>query len=250
MKWPTAKRSEHPAVPGPPGAETGPFAKNYQRPENEPRHQRVRETALVVCSVILGGVVVSLVALLWYILPLQKTIPYFITFHDRSRQLVEIEPLIFNTDSTRILIESVLHAYVVNRHSIIAHAGEMDRRWFSSQSFLAAHSSQRVYNEFLAEAGEIYEGIRETPIERRVEITNAIEAQSAANEWLWHLEFETVDRLADTTVAQAPLRRAWTAYVRSRPIQYESIPTRAQTLANPLGLVITEYRIGQRLPGN
>ena len=223
-----------------PNADLGHFIRQTHRPENAPLHH-FHATRVLIVSLILSGVAnLGLIAVLALTMPWRTTVPYLLQLRPHTDQVVSVEPMEGNTDTAQLLVESLVRRYIHERNAVIPIPRLLNQRWNSTESFVLAHSSQPVFDSFSAEATEILKQIEQQPFQRDITVHTTIHA----DEWLWHVEFETRDHLGGLAPSNVHSRR-WTAYMQLSPIRYETKPTKKQLVRNPLGLVVIAYSVSQ-----
>ena len=200
------------------------------------RRQVWRSRQQLAALIVLGFLCLLQAAIILAMLPLQRTTPYLVTFHDSNDMLVSLHPVAWSATTAQLIQESTIHNYIRQRTEIVPVAPEMNFRWFSADGIVPAHSSAEAYRVFQPAARELWNENVRNPFVRRTRVRSLIRA--AGN--LWRAEFTTTDDFVDPgTIDPEPLH--WTVTIQTAPIRYEEAPTRAQLLRNPTGLIVTQW---------
>lgn len=213
----------------------GPYASTAARPENLAFQTNIALRVLWLGLVLSIALNAALAAALISLAPLRQVIPYPLQVHDG--QVVSVRPLNVDRTTASILLETELRTYVEHRQRVIPNLALMTERW-SPAGFVGRRSSRSVYADFSQHASSLLQSLQNQPFIRNVDILNV--NQTIPNTWT--LQFRTTERPADPDDDRTVVRY-WIAYVTIQRIAYDGLPTRDQVLANPLGFVVTEYRL-------
>lgn len=213
-----------------------PFVAAYYTPDNIERAAAWRTRALLVAICCLSATCIFLVGVILLMLPLQRSVPYLVTFHDRGEQIVALQPIAWSTTTADLVLESEVRRYILERTQMVPIAGEMNLRWFTPDGFVPAHTSPEAYEAFQREAQKLWEDNVREPFTRTTTIRSLVRRDPT----LWRTEYSTRDDYADPSI-QDPPPLHWTAIIQTAPLRYTKPPTRRQLLRNPTGLLITQW---------
>lgn len=234
---------QHAEGPGPtPSAAeraAGEFARRDRRAENT-MHQGTVATRVLAAALMLSlGLNMGLVALALYMTPQRSAVPYLLTVSPHTAQVVEVEPINPTAPIATLIVESELARYVRERHMVLDQAA-MLRRWRSRHSFIASHSAQDVYREFLVESEPLLERTERQSWKREV----TVDAIAQIDTWQWQVHFTTEDHLL--AHPQPEEQEIWTAHIKIAPLRYSDNPTRDEIRRNPLRYVVASYTVTRR----
>ena len=184
----------------------------------------------------LSATCIFLAGVILLMLPLQRTTPYLVTFHDSGEQVVAMQPMAWSGTTAELILESEVRRYILERTQIIPNAREMNLRWFTRDGFVPAHTSQDAYAAFQLEAQKLWEDNVREPFSRITTIRSLVRRDQT----LWRAEFTTEDDYDDPAIQDPPALH-WTAIIQTAPLRYDRPPTRRQLLRNPTGLLVTQW---------
>ena len=176
------------------------------------------------------------------ILPLNRVEPYYLTFQNKSDQIVRIKDLNVkkNDDdaSYNLIEESLVREYIQLRHTVIPDINEMEKRW-SSGGLLRWISDDAVYRDFNdSEYVRMMSRIADQRYSQTVSISTV---NLIHNPRHWQVDFETTEMIGE---ARKPTTHKWTATIQIKP---ESMGKGSRELLysdrlkNPLGLKVSHY---------
>ena len=179
---------------------------------------------------------------------MKQTVPYLVQFEQEGQRVAVMEPLTGRTGTTtgRMLLEAGLRQYIVMRNEVLPIERVMLTRWRRSWNFIDTHSSRDVYEQFVSETEPILQGLDRTSRMREVVLGPVTEIQAG----VWRIEYRTVDRHARTNAfsSAATETEDWVAHIQVGRKYYEQRPRWVDVLRNPLGFVVSSYRVDRRLP--
>ena len=231
---------------------------------DQPSHQRAIERtlrAVTFVAVVSGLINVAQIMLLITLLPLQKVVPFMVTFKNQDNQVVRIEPLEVDAKSLRFATEDSVRQYVVQRHKATPDFAVMNAQW-GPRSRIAAQTSLENYQKFRAAADSELKELVSRNYSRDVQINTV--SLLPGSEGIWQVSFTTIDRSAGQVipapstgtfgtstsvstpgiVQQGESRQEWVATLR---VDYQ--PKRVQfndRLLNPLGFTVIDYSVTRR----
>ena len=213
-----------------------PFFDAYRTQDNIDRQAAWRTRILLVAITCVSAVALCLAAVILLMLPLQRTIPYLVTFHQGGDRVVSLQPVAWSATTANLLRESEIRRYILERTQIVPVAQEMNLRWFSSDGFVPAHSTPDSYARFQSHAQQLWEDNVREPFTRITAIHSLVQQEPS----LWRAEFSTSDDYRDPVI-QDPRPIHWTAIIQTTSIRYRNPPTKRQLLRNPTGLLISDW---------
>lgn len=234
-------------------------------PENvsdQPSYVRAIERtlrAVTLVAVISGLMNVAQIMLLLTVFPLQKVVPFLVTFKSQESQVVQVEPLQADAQTLRYASEDNIRQYVTMRHKVTPDFSVMNEQW-GPRSRIAAQTQVDAYNTFRKSADDQLKELVSQNYSRDVQINNVTLLPGGT----WQVSFTTVDH-SSGQVLPAPStggfggsvlgqqagivqggesRQEWVATLR---IAYQ--PKRVSfndRLLNPLGFTVTDYSVTRR----
>lgn len=220
------------------GAKIGDFLARHDSAANPQVRNRFEAKVLLIFCGILGTLNVIQGIAITQMLPLYKVVPVFVTFSDRSDQVVRIEPPSGRIPGIALLVEQNVRDYITFRNSVTADAAETIDRWGNR---VRAMTTEEAYQVFLRETQPVHSELRNGNFTRSVTIRSVLQTQAG----YYQVEFDTFDRrqgtgLTDTTEA----RTTWIAQMRvvlaPRNVVFE------QRMLNPLGFTVTNYSVARK----
>ncbi|MFZ3481919.1 type IV secretion system protein [Sphingomonas sp. 3-13AW] len=234
-------------------------------PENvsdQPSYVRAIERTLrsvTLVAVISGLMNVALIMLMITIFPLQKVVPYMVTFKGQESQVVRIEAFEADAQSMRFATEDSVRQYVSLRHKVTPDFAVMNQQW-GPKSRIAAQTALPAYQAFRKAADDELKQLVSQNYSREVQI-NTVNLLPGGT---WQVSFTTVDHSSgqvlpapstggfgvNASAAQSGIvqagesRQEWVATMR---VAFQ--PQRVQfndRLLNPLGFTVTDYSVTRR----
>jgi type IV secretory pathway component VirB8 len=234
-------------------------------PENvsdQPSQARAIERtlrAVTLVAVISGLINVAQIMLLITILPLQRVVPFLVTFKNQESQFVKVDPLNADPQTMRYATEDNVRQYVIQRHKVTPDFAVMNAQW-GPKSRIAAQTTLDTYQKFRAAADNELKQLVSQNYTRDVEINSV----TRLSDGTWQVGFTTVDHSAGqvlpapatggfaasgdasqpNVVQPGDSRQQWIASLR---VEYQ--PQRVQfgeRLLNPLGFTVTDYSVTRR----
>jgi len=215
--------------------------------------------AVTLVAVISGLMNVAQIMLLLTVFPLQKVVPFLVTFKSQESQVVKVEPLEADAQTLRYASEDNIRQYVALRHKVTPDFAVMNEQW-GPRSRIAAQTTADAYQNFRKAADDELKQLVSQNYSRDVQINNV----TALPGGTWQVSFTTIDHSAGqvipapatgsfgtNTIGQQPgivqsgeSRQEWVATMR---IAYQ--PKRVafnDRLLNPLGFTVTDYSVTRR----
>lgn len=234
-------------------------------PENvsdQPSYVRAIERtlrAVTLVAVISGLMNVAQIMLLITVFPLQKVVPFLVTFKSQDSQVVKVEPLQADTQTMRYASEDNIRQYVTLRHKVTPDFAVMNEQW-GPKSRIAAQTQVDAYQTFRKAAEDELKQLVSQNYSREVQINNVTSLPGGT----WQVSFTTIDHSAGQVLPAPPTggfganpigqtpgvvqtgesRQEWVATMR---IAYQ--PKRVSfndRLLNPLGFTVTDYSVTRR----
>lgn len=236
-----------------------------QYPDNvsdQPSYVRAIERtlrAVTLVAVISGLINVAQIMLLITVFPLQKVVPFLVTFKSQDSQVVKVEPLQANAQTMRYASEDSIRQYVTLRHKVIPDYAIMNGQW-GPGSRIAAQTALQAYQDFRKSSEDELKQLVSQNYTRDVQINSVTLLPGGT----WQVAFTTIDHSAGQVlpapstgafgasatatnpgvVQPGESRQEWLATLR---IAYQ--PQRVQfndRLLNPLGFTVTDYSVTRR----
>jgi len=229
---------------------------------DQPSEQRSLERtlrAVTLVAVISGLMNVAQIMLLLTIFPLQKVVPFMVTFKGQDSQVVRVEPLEADAQTMRYASEDMVRQYITMRHKVTPDFTIMNAQW-GPRSRIAAQTTLETYQAFRAASENELKQLVSQNYSRDVEINTVAQLPDGT----WQVNFTTIDHSAGQVipapstggfgaasdvnqpgiVQAGESRQTWLATLR---IDYQ--PQRVQfsdRLLNPLGFTVTDYSVTRR----
>lgn len=215
--------------------ELGSYLENHDVPQAAARYgSKIATLAIMVMGISLSINAIQAVVIM-EMFPLYRVVPMFVTFSDKSDQVVTINPPKANLRSLDILTEYNVKEYIVLRHSISDDPQETINRWGGKIRIM---SSQDVYNDFLLETKPIYETLQE----KRFTRTIVIHELSQTSPGFWQAEIEATDRhLGSGLTDGGEEHKFYTIQLRAANLT-QAVRNQDRFL-NPLGFTVLDYSI-------
>jgi type IV secretion system protein VirB8 len=214
--------------------------------------------AVTLVAVISGLLNVAQIMLLITLFPLQKVVPFMVTFRDKQDQVVKIEPLQADDQTMRYATEDSIRQYVTERHKVTPDYAIMNAQW-GPKSHIAAQTTIDAYQKFRATSDNELKQLVSQNYTRNVQINSVTLLQDGT----WQVDFTTVDHSAGQAIP-APTAGSFSAgdpnaaglvqpgesrqnWVASLRVEFQ--PQRVQfnqRLLNPLGFTVTDYSVTRR----
>jgi type IV secretory pathway component VirB8 len=235
-----AERVAHfPAVSGQkPKDKIGGYLRDHDAPHAAGRRSAVTDKLLIaVAGVSLAINVVQAVAIM-QLIPLYRVVPFFVTWSDKSDQVVRVEPPTGNLKSLAILEEANVREYVTMRNTI---TDDPQRTIYQWGTIVRLMSSKPVYDQFLAETKPVYDALKERRFTRSVSLKSVLKIQNG----YWQVEFDVIDRRIGSGLTDGgDERRTFVAQLRAQNVE-QSISYDNRFL-NPLGFTVTAYTVASK----
>jgi type IV secretory pathway component VirB8 len=218
--------------------ELGSYLIGHDTPQASQRHgQKTAVLAIAVMGISLAiNAVLSVVILEMF--PLYRVVPMFVTFSDKSDQVVTIDPPRANLTSLDILTEADVRQYILQRHTVSDDPQETINRWGGKVRVM---SSQQVYNDFLTETKPIYESLSEKRFTRSITIHSLSRTQPG----YYHAEIETTDhRLGSGLTDSGEEHREFN--IDLRVVNQQQAVRYDDRFLNPLGFTVINYAIAPK----
>lgn len=187
--------------------------------------------------------VVVLVLTLSNLFPLERTQIFFLTTVPKSSIEIEIQPFSLNDESVREFKENFVKEYIKIRNEVIPNITLMRSKWQSGAggNSVYALSSLDVFSAFTETAmfNVIMNEIKDSEFRCSVEFTRPMEpyafiSESNMSTYKVHFKYFCADSTGQTPA------KDYTILISVAPLATIKWSDR---LENPLGLVITEYRV-------
>lgn len=215
--------------------------------------------AVTLVAVISGLLNVAMVMLIITLFPLQKVIPFLVTFKSQDSQVVKVEPLEADAQSMRYASEDSIRQYVTMRHKVVPDFNIMNEQW-GPKSRIAAQTATAAYQDFRKASDDELKQLVSQNYTRDVQINSVTRLPDGT----WQVAFTTVDHSAGQVLPAPPSggfsagigasnqgivqpgesRQEWVATMR---IAYQPQRVRfSDRLLNPLGFTVTDYSVTRR----
>ncbi len=216
----------------------GGYLRDHDAPHAAGRRAAVTDKLLIAISgVLLALNVVQAVAIM-QLIPLYRVVPFFVTWSDKSDQVVRVEPPTGNLKSLAILEEANVREYVTMRNTI---TDDPQRTVYQWGTIVRLMSSKPVYDQFLAETKPVYDSLKERRFTRSVSLKSVLKIQSG----YWQVEFDVIDRRIGSGLTDGgDERRTFVAQLRAQNVE-QSISYDNRFL-NPLGFTVTAYTVASK----
>ena len=171
---------------------------------------------------------------IFQVLPLYRVSPFLLTFHNRSAQVYNIQPIKEGLRNQKAITEVFVREYVLLRSTFDREIPEMEARWMPGGP-IQEMSDPKVYQDFLANtANKALAVIRARGLSREVKILSVNELTNG----IWQVEYETRDMYPDS---DRPEVNYWTASLsvgyRTKSVKY------GDRLKNPVGFTVSRYSL-------
>ncbi|MDD4519538.1 MAG: type IV secretion system protein [Alphaproteobacteria bacterium] len=241
---PTTRKSSFSSKQSLPKIDEASFDIEKEISEESLRERRYLWTARSFAIVVAMSLCANIVLLLglFYILPVTRVQPFYLTFQDKSEQIVRVRPLGASEETMSLITESYIRQYLLARLKITSDINEVLNRW-NTQGPVKWMSSDVVFNDFVKTTVGAFEKIRKEGFTRDIEILSVLKtASNTAKGDVWQIELDTVDMLP---TIKEPVRTRWLIMLRiiyraNQDVQY------AYRLKNPLGFTVVQYAIRQK----
>jgi type IV secretory pathway component VirB8 len=188
--------------------------------------------AIVGVSLAINCVQSVTIMTLW---PLYRVVPFFVTFSDKSDQVVTINPPKSNLSGLGVLVEKQVYEYTVSRHTISEDPEETIGRWGGRVRSL---SSPEVYQAFLNETKPIYDDLKERRFTRSISIKSVIQPSPG----FYRVEFEAIDRRVGTGLTDGGETR--TTFINEMRVTTQPRAVRYEDrFLNPIGFTVVSYAV-------
>jgi type IV secretory pathway component VirB8 len=216
----------------------GGYLRDHDAPHAAGRRATVSDKLLIAISgVSLAINVVQAVAIM-QLIPLYRVVPFFVTWSDKSDQVVRVEPPTGNLKSLAILEEANVREYVTMRNTI---TDDPQRTIYQWGTIVRLMSSKPVYDQFLAETKPVYDALKERRFTRSVSLKSVLKIQNG----YWQVEFDVIDRRIGSGLTDGgDERRTFVAQLRAQNVE-QSISYDNRFL-NPLGFTVTAYTVASK----
>lgn len=200
-----------------------------------PRHGSIWTIRLlaVVLGVSLVGFALQTVAIV-SLAPLKEVRPFVVNFGDRSEVVATIDPITEDVGGFDALARSLAQEYVIMRHSVVASAKEMERRWRPGDGFVYLASSSDVYRAFLSEAISLSEQVQGRGVTVSI-LVNSVSTLVPGAQYQVEFVMETRDKAGKVILAKP--------FVSVLDVEFSAIATETRNrLTNPTGFTVVGYR--------
>lgn len=216
----------------------GSYLSDHDAPHAGPRRAAVTDKLLIaVVGVSLALNVVQAVGIM-QLIPLYRVVPFFVTFSDKSDQVVRIEPPTGNLRSLAILEEANVREYVTMRNTI---TDDPQRTLYQWGTIVRLMSAKPVYDQFLAETKPVFDTLKERKFTRSISIKSLLKIQNG----YWQVEFDVIDRRMGSGLTDSgDERRTFVAQLRAQNV--EQAITYDNRFLNPLGFTVTAYTVASK----
>lgn len=215
--------------------ELGAYLGVHHTPHAEARQSSaVARLAIIALGVSLSINAVLSVAVL-QMFPLYKVVPFFVTFSDKSDQIVTISSPKANLTSLDVLDEANVREYVTMRNTVTFDPQDNVYRWGGRVKQM---STNDVYSYFMEEMKPIYDVMQQKKFARSVNVKSITRPSPG----YWRVTIETVDkRIGSGLTDSGETRRNFVIDMRttnlSQTVSYQN------RFLNPIGFTVLNYSI-------
>lgn len=209
-------------------------------PEENLRERRYLWTARAFAIVFVFSACSTFILLfsLFSLVPLVRVQPFYLTFQNKSEQIVSVQKLNASRESLNFITESLIRQYIIARHAIVLDVDLMLQRW-GEQGPIRWMSTNGVFSEFVNTTSVAFKRVREEGLVRDINILSVSLLKTEPKEGdIWKAEIETSDMHPELS---QPVVTPWIVQLR---VGY--MPKRgewATRLKNPMGFVVKQYSI-------
>ncbi|MBD2745854.1 hypothetical protein IC232_03995 [Microvirga sp. BT688] len=216
----------------------GGYLRDHDAPHAGARRATVTDKLLIAIAGISMALNVVLAIAVMQLIPLYRVVPFFVTFSDKSDQVVRIEPPTGNLRSLAILEEANVREYITMRNTI---TDDPQRTVYQWGTIVRLMSAKAVYDQFLAETKPVYDTLKERRFTRSVSIKSLLKIQNG----YWQVEFDVIDRRIGSGLTDSgDERRTFVAQLRAQNVE-QNISYDNRFL-NPLGFTVTGYTVASK----
>lgn len=214
----------------------GNIAKNHDiAPLVSNKMERIHKLAWIVAGVEFA-MIALLVTTIAKLVPLYHVEPMLVTFSDKEKQIVHIEPIEKSIPGYELMAEKMLMEYITIRNEVLLEENEIMRRW-NRGGYMEIHSTAEGYKQFTTLVKGVYESAEEVGITRKVEIDSIKLLNSGEAKAL----YETID---SNQSGQVINRQNWLATIRfgfmPNKVSYDD------RYKNPLGFKVHSFLPARR----
>lgn len=209
-------------------------------PEENLRERRYLWTARSFAIIFVFSACSTFILLfsLFSLVPLVRVQPFYLTFQNKSEQIVSVQKLSPSRESLNFITESLIRQYIITRHSIVLDIDLMLQRW-GEQGPIRWMSTNGVFSEFVNTTSDSFERVQKDGLVRDIKILSVSLLKSEPREGdIWRAEIETSDMYPELS---QPIVTPWIVQLR---VGY--MPKKgewATRLKNPMGFVVKQYSI-------
>ncbi len=190
---------------------------------------------LSIACVVLFCTNISTALLLWGLFPLKQIQPMLLTVHEKSDQVVHVQPIDINQSGINLLMETLARQYVVWRETI-DHQSEEDRWqkliWFTSDKLY-----QSFYDLMKPENPDSpLEKFKKDRVTRSVTLLSVTHlAPSAPN--VWQVEWVSIDTRDGEEIGRNVWVSTLTATCEEKSMGFDD------RYINPIGFTVSHYTL-------
>jgi type IV secretory pathway component VirB8 len=181
----------------------------------------------------------SLTAFLLTVWPLQKIEPMLVTFHEKSKELVTIEPINKGTHGIYVLMEGIARQYVLMRETIDLQSESI--RWNALQKFMSSDLFATYAKAMSPENKDSpYLSFKKRGVTREVSVTNCMHlAPESPNTWLVEWQFKDIEQATGEVLASGQRLSKVVAELSKQTIANVG----EEKYINPIGFTVVEYSV-------
>ena len=209
-------------------------------PEENLRERRYLWTARAFAIIFVFSACSTFILLfsLFSLVPLVRVQPFYLTFQNKSEQIVSVQKLSASRESLSFITESLIRQYIIARHSIVLDVDLMLQRW-GEQGPIRWMSTNGVFSDFVKTTSASFKRVQQERLVRDINILSVSLVQGGRKDGdIWRAEIETVDMHPELS---QPVVMPWIVQ-----LQVGYMPKRgewATRLKNPMGFVVKQYSI-------
>lgn len=189
-------------------------------------------------AVVLGLVSLSLVGVIFYLLPLKEIRPYLVTTHSRSDQVIEIEPLHLSKKATTMLMDTLVRQYVMMREPIDFQS-EPDR-WDKVLKFSSDTLAKAFYELYKQENPQSpFIKFKKEDVTRSVIILSSTCLAPSAPD-VWQVEWESIDKRGEEEIGRNRWVSTLTVHLSKRELSHD------EQYINPVGMEVQAYVVSRK----
>lgn len=189
-------------------------------------------------ALVLGLVTMGLVGVIIALLPLKEVRPYLVMTHNRSDQVIRVEPLVLSKKATHLLMESLVRQYVLLREPIDLQSEP--HRWDQVLKFSSEELAKAFYDLYKQEnPNSPFQKFKKEGVTRSVVILSSASLAPSAPD-VWQVEWESLDKKGDQEIGKSRWVSTLTVHLSRGELIHE------EQYVNPIGFEVHHYTVSKK----